>query len=300
MTPEHEWKSFNFDGLISNNAVDEIFITDNNHKWIILEEGNGLLVLDDNHTPLNDDDDTFKVIIPTSDDGESFNNIYDGVQDKNGEVWLATDNGIIIFYNPDDVFEESFIPDRVQLTSYGNDTTEQWLLGTDIVTDIEVDGGNRKWLATQSSGLFLVSENGKKELLRFDKYNSPLISNTINDVAVHPVSGEVFILTDKGMMSYRGDATEADLEFGQVYVFPNPVRPGYEGKITVTGLAGNVNVKFTDVAGNLVYETTAKGGQATWDGKSFNGRKVNTGVYLVFCTNDDGSQTFVTKFLFLN
>jgi hypothetical protein len=300
MTPEHEWKSFNFDGLISNNAVDEIFITDNNHKWIILEEGNGVLVLDDNHTPTNDDDDTFKKIIPVSDDGETFNNIYDGVQDKNGEVWLATDKGIIIFYNPDDVFGDSFIPDRVQLTSYGNDTTEQYLLDTDIVTDIEVDGGNRKWLATQSSGLFLVSENGKKEILRFDKYNSPLISNTINDIAVNPVSGEVFILTDKGMMSYRGDATEAGTEFGQVYVFPNPVRPGYTGKITVTGLAGNVNVKFTDVSGNLVYETTAKGGQATWDGMSFNGRKVNTGVYLVFCTNEDGSQTFVTKFLFLN
>jgi hypothetical protein len=300
MTPQKEWKSFNFDGLITNNTVDEIFITDNNFKWIIQDEGNGIVVLDDNHTPTVGNDDTFKKIIPVSEDGESFSNIYHGVQDHNGEVWLATDMGIIVYYNPEDVFSDNFIPDRIQLTSYGNDTTQQYLLGTDIVTDIEIDGGNRKWLATANSGVFLVSENGKQELLHFDKYNSPLISNSVNDISIDPVSGEVFILTDKGIMSYRGEATEGTDVFGKVYVFPNPVRPGYDGKITVTGLASDVNVKITDVSGNLVFETTSKGGQAVWNGKTFDGRKVNTGVYLVFCTNNDGSQTFITKFLFLN
>jgi hypothetical protein len=300
MTPENEWKSFNFGGQITNNAVDEIFVTENNYKWIIQNEGNGVLVFDDNHTPLVTSDDTYKKIIPVSDDGESFDNIYHGLEDKNGEVWLATEKGVIVYYNPADAFTDNFIPDRIQLTSYGNDTTQQYLLVTDIVTDIEIDGGNRKWLGTQNSGVFLVSENGKQELLHFDKYNSPLISNSINDLAVDPVSGEVFILTDKGIMSYRGDATEGTDLFGDVYVFPNPVRPGYSGKITVTGLAADVNVKITDTSGNLVFETNANGGQAVWDGKTFDGRKVSTGVYLVFCTNEDGSQTYVTKFLFLN
>ncbi len=300
MTPDRQWKCFNFNGIITNNLVDEIFVTDNNMKWIIQDEGNGILILDDKHTPLDDRDDTYKKIIPVADDGESFGTIYDGIQDKNGEVWLTTDKGIIIYYNPEDVFDDNFIPDRVQLTSYGNDTTEQYLLGTDIVTDIEIDGANRKWLATQNSGAFLVSENGKKEILHFDIYNSPLISNTINDLAIDPVTGEVYFLTEKGIMSFRGDATEAGEQFGQVYVFPNPVRPGYTGKITVTGLAANVNVKITDISGCLVYETQATGGQAVWDGLSLNGRRVNSGVYLVFCTNEDGSETFVTKFLFLN
>jgi hypothetical protein len=50
----------------------------------------------------------------------------------------------------------------------------------------------------------------------------------------------------------------------------------------------------------LVYNTKANGGTAIWNGKLFSGERAATGVYLVFCTNEDGSQTKVTKFLFIN
>lgn len=300
-TPDNEWESYNFDGSITNYNLKDITVMDNNHKWINLGEGKGMLVLDDNNTPLDKDDDTFKRISPTTSEGELISSsVYTVEQDKVGNVWAGTEEGVVIFYNPDDVFSDNFYADRIQLTSYGNDTTEQYLLSTDIVTDIETDGADRKWIATQNSGLFLVSENGKEEIHNFNKYNSPLISNIIVDVGINHQSGEVFILTDKGILSYRSDATEAGDIFGEVYVFPNPVRPGYEGVITVTGLADEVNVKFTDISGNVVYETDALGGQAIWDGKTFDRRKVSTGVYLVFCSNEDGSQTYVTKLLFIN
>ncbi|NJK94394.1 MAG: T9SS type A sorting domain-containing protein [Bacteroidales bacterium] len=108
-----------------------------------------------------------------------------------------------------------------------------------------------------------------------------------------------FFGTDRGIISYRSDANKAEEEFGDVYAFPNPVRPGYEGKITITGLIRDANVKITDIAGNLVYETKTLGGQAIWDGKNFDGRKAASGVYLIFCTNEDGSKTHITKLLFL-
>jgi hypothetical protein len=119
-------------------------------------------------------------------------------------------------------------------------------------------------------------------------------------IAIDQISGEVFFGTDKGIISYRGSATQGDNDFNQVYVFPNPVKNDYTGLITVTGLIANANVKFTDISGNIVYETTAEGGQAIWDGNDFNGDRVQTGVYLVFCTNEDGSKTHITKLLLIN
>ncbi len=300
-TEDNQWQSFNFNGLITNYNVEDIYVTEDNIKWVELGDNNGILAFSDNNTPLNKDDDTYKKIIPTTSEGEEISSDVTAFsQDKDGSIWLGTGDGVVIYYTPENVFEDNFFADRVQLTSYGKDTTEQYLLSTDLITDIETDGANRKWIATQNSGVFLISENGKEEILHFDKYNSPLISNTINDIVINGKTGEVFFLTDIGIMSYRAEATEAVETFGDVYVFPNPVRPGYEGKITITGLATDINVKITDISGNAVYETKALGGQAIWNGITFDGRKVNTGVYLIFCSNDEGTQTFITKLLFIN
>jgi hypothetical protein len=145
-----------------------------------------------------------------------------------------------------------------------------------------------------------VSPDGKKEIYHFTEENSPLFSNNVLTTAVNEKTGEVFFGTDKGIVSFRGEATQGSDDFSQVYVFPNPVREDYEGIITVTGLVEDVNVKFTDISGNLVFETTALGGQAVWDGRNFRGERVHTGVYLIFCTSEDGTKTHVTKLLFIH
>lgn len=299
-TENNDWLGFNFNGYITEYYPKKIIVTKDNNKWVLL--GNkGILVFDDNDTPLNKGDDTYKKFNPTESSGELISSTVTAIEeDKTGNIWVGTNDGVAIYYNPSNVFEDNFYADRVQLTSYGNDTTDQYLFKTDVVTDIETDGANRKWIATQNSGVFLLSENGKEEIANFNIYNSPLISNSINDIAINHNSGEVFILTDKGILSYRSDATKAGEDFGDVYVFPNPVRPDYSGKITVTGLADEVNVKFTDISGNVVFTTTALGGQAIWDGKTFDGQKVSSGIYLVFCTNEDGTKTQVSKLLFMN
>ena len=225
------------------------------------------------------------------------NHVFSIAEDLEGQIWVGTNVGIVTYNRPDLVFEDNnFHANRIVLTVGG---LTQYLLNTEVVTSIAVDGANQKWLGTANSGVYLVSDDGTKEIYHFTQENSPLLSNNIYNIGINHESGEVFFATDKGLISYRGSATMGSDEFRDVYVYPNPVRENYTGNITIRGLVSDVNVKITDISGNLVYETQADGGQATWDGKDFSGRRPSTGVYLVFCTNDDGSKTFITKFLFI-
>jgi hypothetical protein len=171
------------------------------------------------------------------------------------------------------------------------------VLGTEIIQDIKIDGANRKWIAT-THGVWLLSADGLTELEHFNVENSPLLSDNVYCIGIQGTSGEVFFGTEKGICSYRGTATEGTDKNENVKVFPNPVRTDYTGMIAVRGLVENAHVRFTDVAGNLVYSTKANGGQAVWDGRDVNGNKVGSGVYLVFATNVDGNESCVTRFLY--
>ena len=165
---------------------------------------------------------------------------------------------------------------------------------------LAIDGANRKWIGTEKSGVFLLSEDGEEEVLHFTKNNSPLFSDNIIDITINHANGEVFIGTDKGLMSYRSDATEGASSQGETHVFPNPVNESYSGPIAISGLITDANIKITDMAGNLVYETIANGGQAIWEGKNKNGERAATGVYLVFSTDLSGEEKVVSKILFIH
>jgi ligand-binding sensor domain-containing protein len=174
------------------------------------------------------------------------------------------------------------------------------LLQKETITAIAIDGANRKWFGTKSSGVFLISENGDTELEHFTSENSPLLNNEITDIAINQKTGEVFIGTISGLISYMGEATAANDEFSDVYVYPNPVRETYEGPIVVKGLVDDTDVKITDISGNLVYKTKSLGGQAIWDGKNLNGNRCKTGVYLVFLADAMGEKTKITKLMFIH
>ncbi|MDA3953776.1 MAG: T9SS type A sorting domain-containing protein [Bacteroidales bacterium] len=293
-----DWLSFNFEEKISNIRIGKIIVTQNDNKWVVLPSGNGLFVFDNNQTIDDINDDLFKKISIVDENGKIIsNNVYSIAEDLDGDIWVGIDQGIVVYYNSENVFEDSdFHAQRIVIT-IGEAT--DFLLKTETITAIAVDGANRKWIGTNSSGVYLVSEDGIKEINHFTEENSPLLSNKIKDVGINHETGEVFIATDKGLISYRGTATMGSDEFRDVYVYPNPVRENYYGDITVRGLVSDVNVKITDISGNIVYETTADGGQATWNGKNFSGKRVSTGVYLVFCSNEDGSKTYITKLLFI-
>lgn len=304
LSADGTWYSLNYGPAINAPNVSKLLIDAANRKWVILPRGNGLFVFDDNGTPSDIRDDTYaRVSIVDNAGNEISNFVYDIAEDLEGNIWVGTASGPVVFYNPAAVFEgpqEGGYAQQILVPRNDGSGLGDYLLSTETITSIAIDGANRKWFGTRNSGVFLISADGLKQIHHFTRENSPLLSNTINAITIDGKTGEVFFATDKGIISYRGTATSGGDSFGRVYAFPNPVRENYHGDITITGLARNVNVKITDISGNLVFETKALGGQAVWNGKNFDGRRVATGVYLVFCTNDDGSKTYVTKLLFIH
>jgi hypothetical protein len=57
------------------------------------------------------------------------------------------------------------------------------------------------------------------------------------------------------------------------------------------------NIKITDVEGNLVHETTSEGGTIEWDTTAFGKYKVASGVYVIFISAQDGTETKVKKIM---
>lgn len=163
-----------------------------------------------------------------------------------------------------------------------------------------IDGANRKWVAT-NNGAFLIEKDGTSVLEHFTTENSPLPSNIIKSVGVNGVSGEVFFGTQNGLISYGGNATDAGDQHGdEVKIYPNPVYETYDGDITIQGLPDYATVKITDVSGRIIYETLSNGGIATWNGKMFNGKRPQTGIYLVISSNKEDKDSRVSKLLFVN
>ncbi|TAD96561.1 MAG: T9SS C-terminal target domain-containing protein [Bacteroidetes bacterium] len=209
-------------------------------------------------------------------------------KDLQGNIWAGTEKGIF-YFSP------------ISLTSSGNIVAnivrynDRFFLRDERVTAVAIDGANRKWIGTDN-GVWLYDENtSEKVVANFTAQNSPLISNKIKDIAVHAVTGEVFFATDQGIVSYRGSATEATSRFEEVKIFPNPVPPAFNGVLSISGLVENANVKITDVSGKMVFQGNSQGGTFTWNLADYNGVKARTGVYIIFCANNDGSETFVGK-----
>ncbi len=294
------WKNFSPPNFNSSKIVGDLVIDTYNQKWLMMPYGSGLLVFNDNYTIDVTSDDKYKTLTTsTGNGGLPSSYVYSIAQDLDGEIWVGTDKGIAVFYSPGEIFAGNGNFDCQQIL-IEQDGYAQYLFETEIVSAIAVDGGNRKWIGTQNAGVFLMSPDGTQELLNFNEENSPMFSNNILSIAIDDVTGEVFIGTDKGIISYKGTATEGGDIFNDVYAYPNPVHHNYDGPIAIKGLVKDADVKITDVSGNLVYATTANGGQAIWNGKGFDGEKAATGVYLVFASNEDGSQTHVTKILIIN
>jgi hypothetical protein len=215
-------------------------------------------------------------------------------EDNEGNVWVGTNNGPVFYY------DGATIGRQIEIRRNDGTDNIDLLLSSNAIFDIKVDGGNRKWFATDNSGVFLTSPEGGEILYNFREDNSPLLSNSVTGIGINEITGEVFFATSLGLVSYGGTATSGFTTYTHVYVYPNPVRPNYEGPITITGLVENTIVKITDVAGNLVWETKSLGGRAIWDGRNFDGKRVASGVYLVMLATEDGLKSHITKLLFLH
>jgi hypothetical protein len=292
------WKSYELSG-ITNKFVGKVVVTAKDDKWILVPRGYGLYAL--NSTNSVSKMQKVVALFRNSEDElkTEMNELYSMALDQNGELWVGTSGGVAVFSNPEKIWKDEIMyASRPGLNL--KDGKFHPLLEKETITAIAVDGANRKWFGTKSSGVYLISADGETELQHFNTENSPLLNNQITDIAINQTNGEVFIGTVSGLISYMGEATAGNDEFSDVYVYPNPVRETYEGPIVVKGLVDETDVKITDISGNLVYKTTSLGGQAIWDGKNLNGNRCKTGIYLVFLSDALGEKTKITKLMFIH
>jgi ligand-binding sensor domain-containing protein len=217
--------------------------------------------------------------------------------DTQNRLWIGTLKGLRVLYNPGGFFSNSGDVSASAIIFADDEGVGQELLFEQTITDIEIDGSNNKWIATASSGVFYLSANGQETLLRFTSDNSPLPSNNVQDIAIDPFTGEVYFATINGLVSYKGTSTAPRDTLEDVFIFPNPVRPQYQGNVTIDGLTANANVKITDLEGSLVFQETSQGGSITWDTKAFGKYKVASGVYFVLITSDDALETKIKKIM---
>lgn len=295
---EGEWYAYsaNEAGASGSLLLADMIIDQLGYKWFVRPRGNGLVVYNENNT-LDDttDDEAISISTDVGQGNLPTKDVYSVAEDLNGEIWVGTGEGITVFYSAGSVFSgNNFDAQQILLEQDGN---IQILLETEVVFSIAVDGANQKWLGTSSSGVFLMSPDGTEEIRRFNEDNSPLPSNTVRTITIDGSSGEVFFGTDAGVVSYKSTATDGRFENECARVYPNPVRENYSGPIAIDGLERNTNVKITDVAGNIVFETTSEGGQAIWYGNRFNGERVTTGVYTALCTAPEGNSKCVAKIM---
>ncbi len=315
MGSEGTWYQFNYETLNNLHSTDQFLITKDDLIWIIIPRNEkGIVVINPNRTPLDQSDDIYRGPISADAENDPRNGgllklwdekgetitstIFCMAEDKDGYIWLGTDRGVVVYYRPWSIFDDTKpIASRIKVPFNDGTNSAAYLLDKSKVTSIAVDGANRKWIGTVGAGIHLVSEDGTKTIHTFNKENSPLPSDNILSIAILGSTGEVFIGTDKGIVSYKGNASEPSKSFDKVYAYPNPVKPDFTGPITITGLVLNSNVKITNVSGKLVYETRSLGGQVQWDGENFGGEKVQSGVYIVYVSSEDGSEVKTTKIL---
>jgi len=279
--------------------VRRILVDKNNFIWVAHERDGGLTVFNGNNFPTPQLNANYKVLTKDAGSGNLESNaVYCLAEDKDGKIWVGTAAGIRVFYNPSTIFTSTnFDGQPIKIVQDGN---VELLLEKETVTSIVIDGANNKWVGTFNSGVYCFSPDGLKELYHFTKDNSPLYSNSIIDLNYDIATGDVFIGTDIGLQSFRSTIIEGDEFYQNVFAYPNPVKPNYQGTVLVRGLIDNSIIKIVDESGNLVWETKSTGGQIEWNLKTFTNNRVHTGVYVVYASSADGEQRAVTKVLVVN
>ena len=272
-------------------------------KWIpICRYNTGLILLQDNGTPTDPTDDKVtyhtewydqngKQVLPES--------IFSLAQDRDNTMWVGTNKGLFLIPATID-FTTSNRCERVIIGRNDGTQLGDYLLENEQINSIVVDGGNRKWIGTASSGVFLLSPNGEETIEHFTSENSPLPSNHVLSITIQESTGEVFFGTGQGLVSYMSDAIEPSTDFNEIYAYPNPVHPNYKGLITIRGLMANTQVRIIDANGNLVTNIPSNGGEAIWDMTNAQGDRVATGIYTILCNTADGSGHGTTKILIMN
>lgn len=288
------WESFYTNGMVNSKELDKI-LYDTVHDYIFFSGRQ-------NRIFVSDGEGRMAWVDPNNGSKMETMTVTCMAQDHDGEIWIGTNKGLKVITNAYQAFANGGNGEKSPVTcsniTISNNEFAEYLMAYESITSIVVDGANRKWVGTLSGGLYLISDNGQQELQHFTSFNSPLFSNKIVCLGIQPNSGELFIGTPEGILSYRSTATYAG-KYAQeeLHVFPNPVEPDYEGPIAIRGFSRNAIVHISDAAGHVVFSGRSDGGQLVWNGRNMRGEKVASGVYHVTGSDSQGKNRMVGKIL---
>ena len=307
LQPSGKWLSLYYEEIATTPTPDDYLFTTSGVNFLVSRrmEGRGFFGFDTNGTlnTVRDDRHLLRTTL-TNQDGTSYtpDQFYCMAEDMDGRIWCGTLAGLFVINDATKFFDSDFTFEQIKIARNDGSGLADYLLSGLAITCIAVDGANRKWIGSGSNGLYLVSADGQELIHHFTAADSPLLSDNIQCLAIHPLTGMVMIGTDKGLCSYVSDATEPEdeLDKDNVIAYPNPVRPDYTGPIAVRGLTRDGEVKICSSTGQLVWSGVSNGGTFTWNGQNKRGRRVASGVYHVIANTADGKKAVVSRIIVIH
>ena len=301
LEPDGSWFSLYYSEIAGFPTFKQLRFDNNGKIWLNSSRGGlnaGIVCIDLNGTPKNNSDDKIKYSgsLWTNQDGNT-EQIYDVFFydfDLNGEMWIGTNRGIFVLKNPDSFISDSNpIFERIKIDRDDDSGLADYLFNGVMTTAIYIDQGNRKWIGTLNDGVFLLSADGTRTLEHFTTSNSPLPSNNILSITENGLDGSLFFGTSLGMVEYGGQARdpEESLSESNILVYPNPVKPDFDGFVTITGLTQSSTVRIVSNTGRLINQGISNGGSYSWNLTDFNGRQVSSGVYHAIITDQENNKS---------
>ena len=299
--PDGNWFKLRYNEMSGSSLIDKILHHSSGIKLVSSRrlEKRGVFCIDMKGTERTTDDKTRLLQDFVNQDNTPYlpDQFFCLCEDLDGMVWVGTSAGLFVIEDVTKVFDKDFYFTQIKINRNDGSGLADYLFNDVAISCIAIDAANRKWIGTQANGAYLISADGQEMLHHFTTEDSPLLSNNVQSIAVHPGTGEVAFGTDKGICTFISDATtpEEELEKSNVVVFPNPVTPDYNGPIAIRGLVEDSEVKIISTGGQLVWNGTSSGGTCTWNGVANNGKPVASGIYHVVANTPEGGKAIMTR-----
>ena len=298
LKPDGNWVSLPFTEMAGLPTYKNIRFDSKGRLWINSSRGlhPGLFCIDLNGTLDNKSDDRIKFTgsVWKNQDGntEEIYDLFFYEFDLEGSIWIGTNRGIFVLRNPDSFIDNpNPVFERIKISRNDGSGLADYLFNGVMTTAMYIDQGNRKWIGTLDDGIFLMSADGTETLEHFTTSNSPLPSNNIISITENGQDGSLFFGTNLGMVEYGGQARDPEktLSESNILVYPNPVKPDFDGYVTITGLTQWSSIRILSGSGRLVHQGISNGGSYSWDLTDINNRQVPSGVYHAIITNQENN-----------
>jgi ligand-binding sensor domain-containing protein len=299
LEPNGNWFSLYYDELEGLPTFKQLRFDKKGHIWLNSSRYlPGIFCIDTKSTLKDNRDDIvrFSSSYFKNQDGttEEIYEVYCYEFDLEGQMWIGTDKGIFVLKNPDNfISNPDPVFERIKIPRNDGSDLADYLFNGVPTTAIYIDQGNRKWIGTSDNGVFFMSEDGTETLAHFTVSNSPLPSNSILSITEDGQNGSVFFGTSLGLVEYGGQARDPEetLSKSNILVYPNPVKPDFDGYVTITGLTSESSIRITSNSGKLINQGTSNGGSYSWNLNDFNGHPVPSGVYHAVITNSENNKS---------